>query len=81
MNEKLREEIERSFVENDCRVAECTGLSYSTFERIAEHFYNFALADVRREIVGRKGVNEHLGRKGHIEEDLLILDFIDEQSK
>jgi len=83
MNEKLREEIEQSFLENDCRVAECTGLSYSTFERIAEHFYKFALADVKDEIARLmretdcKNIRGHAAMRAYNE----VFDFLDEQSK
>lgn len=48
MNEK---EIERAFLDNDCRIAECTGLAYAPFKRIVEFGYNLALKDVRTEIL------------------------------
>ena len=48
---------------------------------IAEHFYILALTDVKREIMKRWSVNRYLGREELIEEDLLILDFIDKHNK
>lgn len=37
--------IERAFLDNYCKVADCTGLSYSTFKRIAEYFYKLGKDD------------------------------------
>lgn len=50
MNEKLKKETKQAFLDNTCRIAECTGLSYSTFERIANHFYHVALGHIWEEI-------------------------------
>ena len=47
MNER---EIERAFLDNDCKIAECTGLTYAPFKRIVEFGYKLALKDVRTEI-------------------------------
>ncbi len=40
--------IEKAFLDNVCGVAECTGLSFSTFKRIAEYFYNIGKEDGNR---------------------------------
>ena len=39
--------IERAFLDDHCKVATCTGLSYSTFKRIAEYFYKLGKDDRR----------------------------------
>lgn len=49
MDKGLDEDIiKKAFIENHCGVAECTGLSYSTFKRIAEYFYNIGKEDGNR---------------------------------
>lgn len=49
MNNELDGKIEEAFLDNRCRVAECTGLSYSTFKRIAEYFYDMGRQDLLKE--------------------------------
>ena len=46
MNNELDNKIEEAFLENVCDVAECTGLSYSTFARIAKYFYTLGQKDL-----------------------------------
>lgn len=50
MNNELDNKIEEAFLENVCDVAECTGLSYSTFARIAKYFYNEGKKDTLEEM-------------------------------
>ena len=40
--------IKQAFLEDHCKVATCTGLSYSTFKRIAEYFYKLGKEDGNR---------------------------------
>ena len=49
MNNELDGKIEEAFLENRCGVAECTGLSYSTFKRIADYFYSMGREDLLKE--------------------------------
>ena len=42
---KIDDIIEKAFLKNSCGVAECTGLSFDAFKRIALYFYNIGKTD------------------------------------